>query len=294
MALTGYEIDINLPAPPQRERGLFLDAAQTIPGDEIVRDSITRAWLGVRWMPWGVHDLDLDAADCDVSHIFSVTEHSSGLRHVPDEMIQPAFLMWDALQCSTLSSTPEWLRARVVRNLRVYASAAMAGEFATATASGGLAVTGTNLLTPNIINATAQSIRLSMYHLETHLANVLHGAEGMIHVSSGLLGLLVADDLAMWDGRVYRSATGHVVVGDPGWTGQYTPFGSTAASGDEEWMYATAPIWYAISEVNTTQILTDDPGDTDLLENMNQPHGYRYGVVTWDPEATGAIKTTIA
>jgi hypothetical protein len=292
MALTGYEIDINLPAPPQRERGLFLDAAQSIPPDEIVRDDVTRAWLGVKWMPWGTDNLDLDAADCDVSHNFTADEPV--LRRVPDEMTQPAFLMWDALKCSTISSTPDWLRARVVRNLRVYASAAMAGELATAAASGGLAISGTNLLTPNIVNATAQSIRLSMYHLEAHLAATLHGAAGMIHVSSGLLTLLVADDLVEWDGRVYRTATGHIVVGDPGWTGQYTPFGSSAASGDEEWMYATAPIWFAISEINTTQILTDDPGDTELLKNMNQPHGYRYGVITWDPAATGAIKVTVA
>lgn len=292
MALTGHEIDINLPAPPRRERGLFLDAAQTIPPDEIVRDDVTRAWLGVKWLPWGVDMLDLEASDCDVSYIFTADEPV--LRRVPDELRQPAFLMWDALKCSTLSSTPEWLRARVVRNLRVYASAAMAGELATATASGGLAITGTNLLTPTIINATAQSIRLSVYHLETHLADVLHGAAGVIHVSSGLLGLLVADDLAFWDGMVYRTATGHVVVGDPGWTGQYTPFNSTDASTDEEWMYATAPIWYAISEVNTNEILTDDPGDTDLLKNMNQPYAKRHGVITWDPEPTGAIKVTVA
>ncbi|NNC74977.1 MAG: hypothetical protein HKN93_05635 [Acidimicrobiia bacterium] len=292
MALTGYEVDINLPAPPQRERGLLLDAAQSIPPDEIVRSNVNRAWLGVKWMPWGTDMLDLDASDCDVGYNFTADEPV--LRRVPDELIQPAFLMWDALKCSTISSTPEWLRARVVRNLRVYASAAFAGELATAAASGGLAITGTNLLTPNIINATAQSIRLSMYHLETHLASVLHGAAGMIHVSSGLLGLLVADDLAEWDGRVYRSASGHIVVGDPGWTGQYTPYLSSAATGDQEWMYATAPIWYAISEVNTTEILTDDPGDTNLLKNMNQPFAKRHGVITWDPSATGAIKVTVA
>lgn len=292
MALTGYEIDINLPAPGGMARGLLLDAANQIPADALIRNGTSRMPLGVTWVPWGTDMLDIDPSDCVV--VYNHTAAEPVLREPPAILEQPAFLMWDALRCSTLSVDDSWLRERVVRNLQVYASAAVAGEFATGTASGGLAVSGNATYTPNIINATAQSIRISMYQLERHLANVLHGAAGMIHVSPGLLGLLVADDLATWDGRVFRTATGHVVVGDPGWTGQYTPFGSSAASGAQEWMYATAPIWFAISAINTTEVLTDDPVDTDLLRNVHEPIAKRFGLVTWDPSATGAIKVTVA
>lgn len=300
MALTGLEKDINLPAPPQRARGLFLDAANPIPSDELVAAGTSRMRLGVTWVPWGTINLATDASDCDVN--YNHTPFEPVVREVPAILDQPAFAMWDALKCSTLSSETGWLSARVQRNLTVYASAAMASELATAAASGGLPISGANPYpgvggedyTPTIINATAQSIRISMYELETHLASVLHGGEGMIHVSSGLLSLLAADELVAWDGRVYRTHTGHVVVGDPGWTGQYTPLGSSAASTNEEWMYATAPVWYALTAIENPDVLTDDPHHTDLLKNLNQPVARRWGLVTWDPSATGAIKVTIA
>lgn len=292
MALTGYEIDINLPAPDGQVRGGFLDAASQIPPDALIRNGTSRFPLGVQWIPWGTNNLDADPTDCDIGYLFSANEPV--VREPPAILLQPGFLVWDALTCSTLSVEDTWLRERVVRNLRVYASAAFASELATATASGGLPISGDNIYTPTVLNATAQTTRVAMYEAENHLGGVLHGAQGMIHVSAGLLGLLVSDELVMWDGAHYRSCGGHVVVGDPGWTGLYTPFGSSAAAGYQEWIYATAPVWFAISGINTTDVLTDDPVDTDLLRNVHRPIAQRYGLVTWDPSATGAVKVTIA
>jgi hypothetical protein len=292
MAATGYEVDINLPAPSGAVRGLLLDAATEIPTDQMVRDGTSRMPLGVKWVPWGTDMLDTDPSDCVVSYVHTADEPV--LRRVPSVLEQPAFLMWDALKCSTLSSVPEWLRERIVRNLRMYASAAFSGEMATAAASAGLPISGDNIYTPTILNAAAQTIRIAMAELENHLGSSLHGAAGMIHVSPGLLSLLLADRFVSWDGSVYRTASGHAVTGDPGWTGDYTPWASTAAGAGNEWVYATAPVWYSISGINTTAVLTDDQVDTEILRNMNEPIAKRFGVVTWDPAPTGAIKVVVA
>jgi len=287
MAVTGIEKDINLPGPMGRERGTLLSAMQPIPPDELVARNVTRGWFGVEWLPWGTGNISVDAIDCDVVYDFSA-------RELPDLLVQPAFLMWDALKCSTLSSESEWLRGRVVDNLNVYASAAFAAELSTGTASGGLAISGDATYTPTIISATAVDVGRGIAELEDHLADVLHGAIGMIHLTPGLLALAVGDGYVEWRDGQYRTPSGHVVVGDAGFDGTATPFGSTAATSTQAWIYATSMVWYAISGINTTDILTDDQHDTDILHNLNRPIAKRYGLLTWDPSATGAIKVTFA
>ena len=287
MAVTGIEKDINLPGPMGRERGTLLSAMQPIPPDELVARNVTRGWFGVEWLPWGTGNISVDAIDCDVVYDFSA-------RELPDLLVQPAFLMWDALKCSTLSSESEWLRGRVVDNLNVYASAAFAAELSTGTASGGLAISGDATYTPTIISATAVDVGRGIAELEDHLADVLHGAIGMIHLTPGLLALAVGDGYVEWRDGQYRTPSGHVVVGDAGFDGTATPFGSTAATSAQAWIYATSMVWYAISGINTTDILTDDQHDTDILHNLNRPIAKRYGLLTWDPSATGAIKVTFA
>lgn len=287
MAVTGIEKDINLPGPEKRANGHLLDAMMPIPPDELVTQGTNRFPLGIEWLPWGTDNLSSDAVDCAVVYDMAA-------RSFPDLVVQPAFMLWDALQCSTLSSIPDWIVARLRNNMEVYSSAAFASELGTAAASGGLSIAGDVTYAPNVVSDTAVSTRVAIHGLETHLAGVLHGGKGMIHVSAGLLALLVADDLVFPSGNGFRTATGHTVVGDAGFSGGYTPQGGTAAAAGEEWAYATGQVFYAIGAINRSEVLTDDQHETELLENLNRPILKRAGLITWDPSMTGAVKVSIA
>lgn len=281
MAATGYEIDINLPGPERRGRGLLIDAMRPIPPEALTRNGTSRMPLGVTWLPWGCGNVSTDASDCAVVYDLSA-------RELPDVALQPAFLIWDALKCSTLSSEPEWLRQRVVDNLSVYTSAAFASELQGAAASGGIGLVGNVTYAPTVVSATAVSLRNAFLGLEGALADKLHGGMGVIHLTPGLLTLASADDLVYWADGQYWTPTGHCVVGDAGFTGA-TPYDESAAGEGETWIYATSMIHYAVSAINSTEVLTDDQHDTKILKNLNRPIAQRYGIMAWDPCATSAI-----
>jgi hypothetical protein len=287
MTATGIEKDINLPGPTGRERGMLLDAMQAIPPDELVSARVNRGWLGVEWLPWGIGNLSTAASDCTVVYDFSA-------RDLPELLIQPAFLIWDALKCTTLSSAPEWLRSRVVQNMDTYVSAAFASELSTAAASGGLSIAGDATYTPVVPNALPLPLGRALANLEDHLGDTLHGAIGMIHLTPGLLTLAVGEGYVEWRDGQYRTPTGHVVVGDAGFDGSATPFGQSAADTGQAWIYATSMVWYAVSQINTTELLADGVQDTDITVNKNRPIAKRYGLVTWDPAATGAALVSLA
>lgn len=289
MAATGMEIDINPPVRPvTRERGTLLAAAAIIPDEAFVRDGDERRWpYGVTWLPWGTGNISTDASDCDV--VYDMVA-----RELPDVVIQPAFLLYDALTCSTLGPSIDLLAERVFANLDVYASAAFAAELETATQSGGVGLVGNATYTPAVASASAVSLRVGFSNLEDHLADVLHGALGVIHLTPGLLTLALADSLIEFRDGQYRTATGHAVVGDAGHDGTAAPHGRGGASAGEKWVYATGPVLYREGDIRG--ITSDVDGDTQvyLLHDDNRPLATRAGVVAFDPATIGAALVTVA
>lgn len=291
MAATGVEIDIDLHPtvkPEARDRGLLLAASPGIPDSAFSSDDARRRWgNGITWLPWGVGNISTDPADC-------VTEYDQVARELPAPLIQPAFMLYDALTCSTLGPSIQLLAGRVMTNLDVFASAAFAAELETAAASGGVGLVGNATYTPAVASASAVNLSVGLADLEDHLADVLHGTKGVIHLTAGLLTIAVADGLVEWRDGQYRTATGHVVVGDAGHDGTAAPHGQSAATSGTKWIYATGPVHHLI-ESEPRGIVSDVDGDTQVyvLHNDNRPLAQRLGVLAFDPATIGAALVTV-
>lgn len=266
--------------PTQRDRGLLLDTIPEIPDSAFDSPSdIARIWMeGVTWAPWGTDGLDTLESTCA-----STYNKTSG--EVPDYVTQPAFLLYDSLACSTLGLSFATLAGRVRRNLEVMASAAFAAELETGAVSGGHA-----LVDGSTINATAAELHRALHDLEQHLADTLHGATGMIHLTPGLLA--IAPGIAWRDGA-YRTRTGHVVVGDAGHSGTPGPTGQSDASASQSWVYATGPVFYRQGPIKGLTGIEEGNSEIYIPTNTNRPLGETFGVVVFDPDTVGAALVDI-
>lgn len=274
---------IDLPGLERRPYGLLIDASPEIPADELA---------GMRWLLSGVTWMAFDCSNIETTTEDGCTalEPLDFDRGFGDEIRgQTAFMLWDAIRCSDLSVEPSVLRDRVEMKLTVLASAGMASELMTGAASNATALSTASVDVS--LGNTAETIRVGFAKLEAHLASKLHGAIGMIHVPPGVLTLALADGLIfMGAGDVFRTATGHIVIGDAGYTGTATPPNATAANGSQAWLYASGIVRHAI-----TDIIGLREAEKNLTErNIESFYGHRYGIVTFDPCTVGAVKVTVA
>lgn len=297
---SGFEKDIDLAPPSRRTRGLLLDAARPIPASELSVGAANRLPAGVTWLPWGSPDSTTEGvygvldADPDPGDEVLLATYNKLPRELPAVQFQHAFLLWDSLQCTTLASSLEWLNDRIDVDFELMESAAFAAELESG-ANGTLGLKGDSTHVPARPQAnTAVSIRLGIYSLEQHLASVLSDGVGMFHVTPGLLVLLAADYIVEWDGSVFRTATGHIVVGDAGFTGGVIPQGGTGAAAGTNWIYASGPVWTAIADGSTQELRETGEGQVALRTNKNRPLKEEHGLFVFDPGFVGAVKVTIA
>lgn len=75
--------------------------------------------------------------------------------------------------------------------------------------------------------------------VEQELDEVLHGAQGMIHLTPAVLSML-DDKVILRDGQVWRTYSGHLVVADGGYAGA-VPDGE-AAEASTEWIFASGMV----------------------------------------------------
>lgn len=280
MAQAPKDIDVN--SVVRRPHGLLLDAAQRIP-DSLLSSTGTVRWAlsGVTWVTWGCTNIDTDVVGCDKTNIKTLEDFAA-------IETQKAFLLVDGIRCSTLSSIPDTMDQRLTKRLDVYASAAFAVELMRGT-NGGPNSFKTNETT--IISNTARSLRLAFADMETFLADKLHGAQGLIHVTPAAMVLAVADGMVRFVDGVWQTATGHLVVGDAGYTGD-APTGVASTATDVDFLYASGPIYYAISNIDPVGKRNHE--STDMTRNVHQFFSERYGLIAFDPCAVGAVRTTLA
>jgi hypothetical protein len=103
--------------------------------------------------------------------------------------------------------------------------------------------------------------------------------------------LIAADGLADFADGGWVTATGHDVIADAGYTGA-APNGVAAAAADTAFLYASGPIYYAITEIEAVGRRNQE--STDMTRNVHQFFAERYGLVAFDPCAVGAVRTTLA
>jgi hypothetical protein len=223
-------------------------------------------------VPWGCDDLQTYGVDCEDPDTKDLVDY-------PEITDQQPFLLVDGIRCSTLSSLPEFMDARLAHNLDVYASAAFAQELLTGAASGGHSLEGdADSL------AAAGDLVSAIAALEDSLAGALHGGMGLLHMSPGTLAAVAAAGLAVFTDGQWKTPSGHTIVADAGYAADELS--------DTVTIYATGPVFYAISE--TQGVGSRNQESTDLERNIHLFLGERYGIVVFDPCAVFGIDTPLA
>lgn len=283
MAATGYEKDIDLPGPRPRTRGILTQAARELPNSELIADGSNRLTAGVTWLPWGAITLTADTATC-------ATVYAKAARALPAVVYMPAFLIYDSLKCGAISGLLDEMWARLDKNFEVGVSAAIARQLEFA-ASGGIGLQGNATYVPAGLGA-ATSLRVALNSAENYIASKLLDSVGMIHMTPGLLTLAAADYLVEWDGSVYRTHTGTIVVGDAGHTGLSTPQGAAIGTATAPWIYVTGDVWYALRGVEKGPETGE--GTQFIRKNLERPLLEVYALLAFDPNVLAAYKVTVA
>lgn len=275
--------------PEARDRGTLLSAARPIPTEQLVEGNVNRLAGGITWLPLPDIIMNREEAECD-------TIYDKTPRTPPALASQPPFLLWDMVQCSVAAGlTPEWLSTVIELGLdpMEFLTAFMAMELETGSASGGLGLVGNATYTPAVTTSNPVALATAIAHLESYLATQAGagkpGMRGVIHLTPGLLVLAKSQALVEWRDGQYRTATGHVVLGDAGHTGQAAPHGQTAAGSGQAWIYATADVWYGLGTVHgVTRIEGDDGGAFYKPHNDLRPLYERAALLAFDPHVLGA------
>ena len=268
-------IDNDLNTVDRRPYALLLDVAQPLP------ENTRWPLAGITWVPWGCTDIQVDPVGCEITNIKTLEDFAT-------IETQTAFLLIDGIQCSTLSADPEMLDARLSKRLDILASAAFATELMFGTNGGPNSFRSSET---TIISNTARSLRLAFVDLETFLASRLHGARGVIHLTPGALALAAADGLVHFINGEWVTATGHQVVADAGYTGA-APNGVAAVAADVAFLYASGPVYHAISAIKPVGARNQE--SVDMTRNVYEFFSERYGIVAFDPCSVGAVRTTLA
>lgn len=173
--------------------------------------------------------------------------------------------VWAGDVCSTFGTMERDWQGRARRQLQLIESYELAAELwdGTVTAADSLAnrtltgvgddqdddAPGGGADDIDVVTAGATDLVGALACTEAGLANALRGAQGMVHVTTGLLTRLVAALLVAKQGNVWTTPNGHVLVADAGYSGAGP--GGTPADGDSQWLYGTPIIQVRLGPVQT-------------------------------------------
>jgi hypothetical protein len=246
-----------------------------------------RTGLGAEWLPWGDITILGDDITCE-------TTYDKNPRELPAVVDQPAFMMFDSLICSTLGISLSALASRLRTNIDDFISAFLTRELITAALSGGIGLQGNVTYAPLITTSTAVSLPIALGNLQTSLNTVQPGARFTIHLTPGLLDTAAGLGLVHEVGNHHETATGHIVIGDPGQLGTDTPQGGSAIAAGQAWIYASGDIYYRTTAATGVTELAEDGGAVYVPQNKNRPLIERKGLLLFDPNVLAAAKVTLA
>lgn len=183
-------------------------------------------------------------------------------------------------------------KARAIIAFSAIEGAAVAKEFLTGDVLGlNPHLSDGNGVFPNLDAATNPQNALAL--LEKEIAAT--GTLGLIHMSPQMITVLanykVLDDKT----GVFRTPSGNVIIADAGYGAGATPAGHAAATGAEEWMYATGPV-----DIRRSAIFTLPDDVSQAVErgsggaSTGRPNSItyrveRYYAVDWDGELQAAV-----
>lgn len=278
-------VEVRAPRLRRRSRGLLLDVTEPIdassvrPSDEgsTDHDPMERIVGGVKFVGVGCSVLDsyenqwcdevtipADTSTCE-THEFS------------------SFVAVDRENAPVYYHEP-WIEGRIRQRFGVMTSAQVAAELQTGALTGNpsLVSTVTDLV------ATVTPVDEALF-VVNELAASLDDAEVMLHASPGLFELLISQYDITSDGNVFRTATGHVLVGDAGHDGSVAPDGETTDA-DGSWLYATLPVMSWLGEVEPVgQFTARFDHERDALDSIF----IRHAIVGFDPCWVAAVQVQV-
>lgn len=278
-------VEVSAPRLRKRSRGLLLDVTEPIdessvrPSDEGTRsfDVSERIVGGVNFCGVGCSVLEtFENQWCEEvtlpADASSVEGHEFSSFAIVDRESAPAYFH------------QPWMADRIAQRFAAMTSAQVAAELLTGalTANPALQDSATDVV------AAVTPVAEALYVIN-ELAAQLDGAEVTIHSSPGVFELLVSYYDIVEDGGVFRTATGHVLVGDAGHDGTAAPTGETTDA-DGSWVYATLPVASWLSEpepVGQFSALFDHTRDT--VDSIF----IRHAIVAFDPCFVAAVQVEV-
>lgn len=273
MATNAY-VDAPQATPP---RYGIVAAAPTI-------DDARTLWInGVTFNPEACAPGSLSGVDCATDF----PDWSTGGATNPATVIQDAFVVWAADQCSTLGSVSRDFEGRARRALLASESYMIAQEFQL----GALALDGRRLSdnTAETITAAAVAPGVALGMLEWSLGRCQRGKRGMIHCTIQVLDALVQAYAIENAGGVWLTPMGNIVVADAGYTGA-TPAGADATT--SQWMYATGMVYLRLGSVEAAAAQTVDQVDRSV--NTRRFVAWRPVLIEWDECCLKAAQVNVA
>lgn len=272
MGLIGAPPVFEMPARMALGRTGLLDVISRIPLDG---EAAKRWAFGLTWIPWpcnGLQGLDVNCGiyDLDLTDAFD---------EFPEARSQPAFSLWDAIQCSTMGLSADELSRRIETHMAAVVSAAFAHELVTGDASGGhsLSVDAADV---GSYDVPGEALAAVIDGLDAQL----QGAEGIIHMTPGTLSRVV-NHLVRDDDRdgYWQTAAGHDVVADAGYIDD----------SPDATIYGTGPVYYEADSFKYIGSATG-PETIDFSHNLRTIFAERFGILVWDPCPVVKATTTIA
>lgn len=241
-------------APQARPPGYGLIAAAPV-----VEDGDLRWAGGWEFLPEGCGIGGRDSIACE-GNVGAMTPERG-----PGVVQGDPLWVWAGDTCSTFGSMGRDWQGRARRQLAAIESYELANELweGTVTTADSLAnrfLAGPGADSDTVTNGPTDLVR-ALGCVEQGLAEALHGAQGMVHVTPQLLLHLVAAQVVQRQGNLWTTPTGHIVVADAGYTGAGpASVGPTASS---QWVYGTPIIQVRLGPVMVI------PGDR-LAEAMDR------------------------
>jgi hypothetical protein len=204
---------------------------------------------------------------------------------------QFAFDIQDALTDSTLARNEDEMRmlleSRYTEMISWAFAATLVGLNSQFNAASGLTLP-TQAHAPDGGFPAATPIAKAMAILENDLAKTLHGAEGMIHLSPGLLYQAANGGGLILDDGTYRTPSGHTVVGDAGYYRAAAPTGqATSTANTSDWAYASGPIEYQATPFNIKGEMPE--AFVTISDNRVNLYSQEHGIFLFDPCAVTAV-----
>lgn len=241
-------------------------------------------WLmnGVTWEPMPCRGLTVVAQDDPCVAVTSTNPDYTCLPYVT----QTPFRLYDAFSGSAMDFEMAEIEARLRERLPVMASDAFAHELISGDAGSTMSLSSEAHAPDDVAFGDTVTPRYAMSVLEAELARQLHGRQGLIHLTPGMLGQVVVDYGLEREGDHWVTPIGNKVITDSGYVDMDPPEGESDAAAGQDWAYASGPVTY---QSNEPSLVGDAEFSFDRSTNKMLRWMDMFGILVFDPCPVTAV-----